>query len=203
MLVTDELSDLQFRQGKSLIVVPEFIGVYQGEERLFESKEARQQQFFNKFSPLIKQFSDFVSNHALKQLTGREDPIHSELIHIFYDSANWNENLVRICLGDYLGRVAISDIKQEVDFSEKDVISSLGLLFENLLDGNSVEKYLKENQGKIEQIRLDSSKYGLRREEYAALQALRQGYSGNPNSKNSEIVLGALKQMVEKRQERD
>ncbi|MBT4165528.1 hypothetical protein HOE04_00635 [archaeon] len=149
---------------KSGIVLPQFVGVYQhlGLE-LNEEGEVDPSDHKGLFFKKTDEVVSGLAKEVLKLSLGINNNAHPNLMHVIYDSENWNEELVRMSLQDEQKRIAISSQDGTPDFYNKDmglIYDTLEMLVKEETDG----ELIKQNLSKISD---EMNLYGLILNEYA------------------------------------
>jgi hypothetical protein len=161
--------------GRGVIFVPKFVGVYQGSETMSHTNTAEERSAVEQVNEQNRQHDRIVSilaNLTIEERGGIRDKVHPRLIHVVYDPTVCPRDLVRMSIGDEVGRLGYSNKDSFPDFYQKDVnwidaINSTGntLSEQGLGRGEILEKIGPS----IQVLREDAQKYGLTRSEYAFL----------------------------------
>lgn len=161
----------RYLQTKGLIIIPQFIGVYQKEEIIAHNvSEEKGAEGLRGTLEVLNSSLAHLSNLVLGPET--RDNIHQDLIHVVYDSDIFNEYLVRQCLGDNLKRIAVSTKNEVPNFYNKDT-DVVNRFLEEILE-NGLRRKCDRYLGFLRAIQEQSELYGLTRCEFSVLKIAQQ-----------------------------
>ena len=170
--------DMENLEGR-LVITPWAVGVYQAHIHKPDSYDKiEEMERTDGFRKMFLGLRSSIINMGIKAITGKEDGIHEELIHVIYDpNVFTNERVLREYLRDDVGRVGLSSCKSIPNFDDKcfydlikngtETISKLESQKVSLEEGKPVlDKLQKEIEGQRDS-------YGLTQIEYAFLATLK------------------------------
>lgn len=172
-----------------LVIVPWAVGIYQSGENNTESYEEREE--VDGFTNVMSDLSSFLTRIQLRGLTGKDDGVHEDLIHVVYDTNLFvNGGMMREYLQDDMGRISFSPYTHFPDFNDqsskdlpnkgKKAINELELLKSKRA---SIEE-LKSVLGRLKEDFLKQKEsYGLTRSEYSFLGMLQLAINESPRNK--------------------
>lgn len=193
MELSSEMIGHFFReQPKSVIMVPELIGIYQISSLKFDGEFENEcgnveKEIFKKLS----EYNQETFKELLRTVFGKKDSSHSELIGIIYDSMTMPGEIARAAFNDELGRIRFFDFRNTPHFYDKNTAQLSFFMDKFAKQKRSMGEVLEEDKKAAEDacIRLNNQmiKYGLTREEYAFFEIMDNMKKGE--QKASKIII--------------
>ncbi|MDP4039069.1 MAG: hypothetical protein Q8P57_00600 [Candidatus Pacearchaeota archaeon] len=167
---TGLIRELELKGRGDGLIIPYFIGVYQGRE--FVPITENEKEFCSSGIPdlLIEVLNAYFSS----QTTQGSREIHPELISILYDSSIIDYNLARIAFGNSADRIAVTSVSDAPSFGDKDT-ALMSLAIDKLrgTEGDlSVARAREIIRPELELLREQGKVYGLTGKEFRFLRRM-------------------------------
>lgn len=185
----ESLEDLEL-ETEGIIIIPQFVGVYQTYEIKPDSDEEGENiEILKKRAGYIYQFLNSMAKMAI-ELTGKRERFNPNLIHIGFNPEIYNRGLVRECLGQGSDRISISPYQSIPNFNKKSICEKDFFLRRMNELGEPDEEKLGElaeiSRASYEVLQGQLLEFGLTREEYTFLKLLEK--FREPQNKEKKII---------------